>query len=338
MVKLNQIEPDIHSKTPEEVHMRVVIIGGSGHVGTYLVPRLVEAGHEVINISRSQRAPYQPHAAWQRVQNVTLDRGAEEAAGSFGVKVNALQPDAVIDMICFTLESARQLVDALFGKVQHFLHCGTIWVHGASQQVPTTEEQPRHPFGEYGIRKAAIETYLLKEARQNGFPASVLHPGHIVGRGWNPVNPAGNFNPQVFVKLAKGEVLELPNLGLETVHHVHADDVAQAFMCAISHWSGAVGESFHVVSPAALTLQGYARMTATWFGKEANLRFLPWEDWKLTVSEQDAASTWDHVAHSPNCSIAKAQRLLGYQPRYSSFQAVTDALGWMVEHGGVRIS
>ena len=32
--------------------MRVVIIGGSGHVGTYLVPRLVEAGHKVINLSR----------------------------------------------------------------------------------------------------------------------------------------------------------------------------------------------------------------------------------------------------------------------------------------------
>lgn len=52
--------------------MRIVIIGGSGHVGTYLVPRLVEAGHEVINISRKQRQPYQPHAAWQWVQPVIL--------------------------------------------------------------------------------------------------------------------------------------------------------------------------------------------------------------------------------------------------------------------------
>ena len=32
--------------------MRVVIIGGTGHVGTFLVPRLVMAGHEVICISR----------------------------------------------------------------------------------------------------------------------------------------------------------------------------------------------------------------------------------------------------------------------------------------------
>lgn len=38
--------------------MRIVIIGGSGHVGTYLVPRLVEAGHEVVNITRGQREPY----------------------------------------------------------------------------------------------------------------------------------------------------------------------------------------------------------------------------------------------------------------------------------------
>ncbi len=34
--------------------MRVVIIGGTGHVGTYLVPRLVQAGYEVINISRGR--------------------------------------------------------------------------------------------------------------------------------------------------------------------------------------------------------------------------------------------------------------------------------------------
>ena len=61
--------------------MRVVIIGGAGHVGTYLVPRLVEAGHEVINISRGQRGPYQPHAAWKSVRQVVADREAEDKAG-----------------------------------------------------------------------------------------------------------------------------------------------------------------------------------------------------------------------------------------------------------------
>ena len=91
--------------------------------------------------------------------------------------------------------------------------------------------------------------------------------------------------------------------------------------CRRSHnWSAAVGESFHVVSPQALTLRGYAETMGAWFGQPAVLEFQPWEEWRTTVSAEEAQATWDHIAHSPNCSIAKAQRLLDYQPRYTSLQ------------------
>ena len=169
------------------------------------------------------------------------------------------------------------------------------------------------------------------------FPATVLHPGHIVGPGWAPLNPAGHFNPAVFTQLAAGAELALPNLGLETVHHVHADDVAQAFERALAHWGAAVGESFHVVSPAALTLRGYAEAVAVWFGQPAHLTFLPWPEWRATVAEAEANATWDHIAHSPSCSIAKAERLLEYRPRYSSLQAVHEAVQWLIQDGQVRL-
>lgn len=317
--------------------MRIVIIGGSGHVGTYLVPRLVAAGHEVIALSRGRSEPYRPHAAWQSVQQLTVDREDMEAEGTFGDYVANLEPDVVIDMICFTLPSAQQIVEALHGRVQHFLHCGTIWVHGPTISPPITEEQPRRPFGEYGIQKSEIEAYLLDQARRHGFPSTVLHPGHIVGPGWPPLNPAGHFNPRVFTSLARGEELALPNFGLETVHHVHADDVAQAFAQALTHWSGAVGESFHVVSPAALSLRGYAEAMAVWFGQPARLRFVPWEEWRTGVSETEASATYDHIAHSPCCSIAKAERLLEYRPRYTSLQAVQESVAWLIDHGRIEV-
>jgi nucleoside-diphosphate-sugar epimerase len=310
--------------------MRIIVIGGSGHIGTYLVPRLVAGGHEVISISRGERDPYQPHAAWRSTQRIRIDREQAEKSGEFGRQIADLNPQVVIDLICFTLESARHLVEALRGKVQHFLHCGTIWVHGPSVVVPTNEEQPRRPFGEYGIQKAAIEEYLLGEARQSGFPATILHPGHIVGPGWNPLNPAGHFDPTVFDRLAKGEELVLPNLGLETVHHVHADDVAGAFFQAMINRGGSIGENFHVVSPSALTLRGYAEEAASWFGRKAVLGFLPWEEWKKTVSSENAAATWDHIAHSPSCSIAKARRLIEYHPRYTSLEAVKESVDWLM--------
>lgn len=312
--------------------MKVTVIGGTGHVGTYLVPRLVEAGHEVTVVSRRQREPYQPHPAWESVRHVRIDRSESEKRGVFGEEIRRLEAEAVIDMICFTPESAQQIVEGLKGQVKHFLHCGTIWVHGHSVEVPTKETQKRDPFGDYGIKKAAIERYLLKEARENGFPATLLHPGHIVGPGWLPVNPAAHFNFDVFRKLSKGEKLALPNIGMETLHHVHADDVAQSFMQALNHWDKANGQCFHVVSEAALTLRGYAESIAEWFGKKANLEFLPWDEWKKTVSEEEATATWSHIAHSPNCSIRKAKDLIGYQPRYSSLEAVKEAVKWWMEH------
>lgn len=325
--------------------MRIAIIGATGHIGTYLVPRLAEDGHEVLAISRGQRQPYQSHGAWsgaatgdrKAVTLVRLDRTALEASGQFGEAIRALRADAVVDLTCFTLDSARELAEALRGSVQHFLHCGTIWVHGPSVCVPTTEEQPRRPFGEYGVRKAQIEAWLLGEARLGRLPATVLHPGHIVGPGWEPLNPAGHFNPQVFGTIARGEELALPHIGMETVHHVHADDVAQAFQQAIRHWSASVGESFHVVSPAAVTLRGFAESVAGWFGREAALRFLPWETWRSTVSQEEADATWSHIAHSPNCSIAKAERLIRYRPRYTSLQGVREAVNWLVGHGVIEI-
>ena len=317
--------------------MKTIVIGGTGHVGTYLIPRLVSLGHKVTCVTRGRAEPYTKHAAWTSVKMVHIDRNEEEKKGAFAAEISALKPDIVIDMICFTLESARHLVEGLRGRIRHFLSTGTVWVHGQSTIVPATEDLPKHPFGEYGVQKAEIEAYLLEEARHNLFPATVLHPGHIVGEGWAPLNPAGNFDPHVFEHIAGGETLSLPNFGLETVHHVHADDVAMAFINAIHNWSSSVGESFHIVSPAALTLRGYAEHIAAWFGLEPQLSFVPWEIWKESVSKESADFTWDHIAHSPNCSIEKARRLIGYNPRYTSLEAVYQSLRWLIDNKIINI-
>jgi nucleoside-diphosphate-sugar epimerase len=129
--------------------LRIVIIGGTGHIGTYLIPRLVRAGHEIINISRGKSHPYQHNQVWKGVYQVVIDRSKEEEAGQFGEKVLQFHPDVVIDLICFSLESAKQIVESLEGRIQHFISCGTIWVHGPSKEVPAREDQVRQPFGDY---------------------------------------------------------------------------------------------------------------------------------------------------------------------------------------------
>lgn len=319
--------------------MKVVVIGGTGHIGTYLVPRLVDAGHEVTVVSRGRREPYLAHPAWASVRRVGIDRGEAEQRGVFGTGVAELKPDAVIDLISFTLDSTRQLVEALRGTVRHFLHCGTIWVKGYVVEAPTREDSPSEPFGEYGINKRAIEDYLLEQSRRGDFPATMVNPGHIVGIGHTAINPVANHNPEVFGRLARAETLAIPNFGMETVHHVHADDVAQVFCKAMQHWSASVGEPFYAVSPAAVTLKGFAVEAARWFQREARLEFHPWEQWTQTcgLSTSDIDTTHAHLLHCQCCSIDKGRRLIDYQPRYTSFEAVREAVEWLVEHGMIRV-
>lgn len=308
--------------------MKVAIIGGTGHIGTFLVPRLIDAGHQVTVISRQQNKPYQGGEAWNDVEFVNLDRALLEERGIFGQAVADLSPQIVIDLICFKLESARQLVNALQDRVEQLLHCGTIWVHGYKVEVPSQEYHLRRPFGEYGIQKAAIEAYLLNEVDQKRLPVTVLHPGHIVGPGYDPINPVGNFNRQIWSQLAAGQEVLMPHLGQETLHHVHADDVAAGFVQAMIHRPTAAGESFHLLSENALTWQGYAEAMAEWYGQVANLRFVSWEEFRKPLSEEDAAYSLDHLRHSSIGSIEKARKMIDYQPRYSSLEAIQESLSW----------
>ena len=209
---------------------RVVVIGATGHIGSYLEPRLVRVGPEVIAMSRGGRDPYHPSPEWGAVTQVTADREAEDAAGTFGARIAALEPDAVVDLICFTAASARQLLDALRPSRPLLVHCGTIWVHGLALRVPVTEDEPRTAYGEYGTGKAEIEALLHRETLAGGVPAVILHPGHISGPGWPVITPAGNLDPVVWNSLAAGRVTRFVERGHARGTDVLVGDFGRAYL------------------------------------------------------------------------------------------------------------
>jgi nucleoside-diphosphate-sugar epimerase len=312
--------------------MRIVVIGGTGHVGSFLVPRLVAAGHQVVSLSRGARRPYVEDPSWSEVEQVTVDREAEDADETFPGRVAALEPEVVIDMVCFTEESARALVDGLRGRVEHLVHCGSIWMHGISLKVPVTEDGGTEPFGEYGVQKAAIARLLREETENGGLVTTSLHPGHISGPGWPVINPVGNLDPAVWQRLAAGEELAVPGLGTDLMHHVHADDVAQAFQLAVQHRDAAAGQAFNVTAASALNVRGFATIAAGWFGREVNLRSVSWDEFRGTTTPEFADSSWAHLYRSQCMSIDKARSRLGYAPRYEPEDAAREAVSWLVEH------
>jgi nucleoside-diphosphate-sugar epimerase len=317
--------------------MRIVVIGGTGHVGSFLVPRLVRSGHQVVSLSRGNRHPYVDDAAWDRVEQITVDREAEDTAGTFPALVAELRPEVVIDMVCFTLDSARSLVAGLQGSVDHLIHCGSIWMHGISLKIPVTEDNGTEPFGEYGVQKAAIARMLREETAGGGLVTTSLHPGHISGPGWTVINPVGNLDLEVWQRLASGAELKIPGLGTEMMHHVHADDVAQAFVHTVEHREQASGEAFNVTAASALTVRGFAQIAAGWFGREATLTPVSWEEFRSQTSVEYAESSWAHLYRSQCMSIDKARELLGYRPAYEPEEAARQAVRWLIEHDALAV-
>ena len=320
--------------------MQILVVGGTWHIGSYLVPRLTRAGHQVAVVARQPRSQYALELlGWQNVRWLAADRVAEELAGTWKARMAAIEADVVIDAIAYSPEQAETIVAAFRGRISHFIHIGTIWAYGPPERVPYEESDPRKPITDYGRKKAQIEALLLQKCRQEGFPATIIHPGHICGRKWLPIDPQGSRDGTgVYRKLARGEPVVLPDRGQATIHHIHSDDIAQLCERAIERRTASLGESFSAVAPYAMSLQGCCQAVAALFGLEPALHFAPLAEMERHVSPASAAIIRDHVTHSPCCSIAKCQRLLDYQPRYTTEQIYTEAVEFMLESGTLDLS
>jgi nucleoside-diphosphate-sugar epimerase len=140
----------------------------------------------------------------------------------------------------------------------------------------------------------------------------------------------------VWRALALGAPLPLPDLGLGVLHHVHADDVAQAFERASTR-PAAIGSSFHVVAEHAMTLRGLAHGVAGWFGREPVLELVDWPTFASRVGAEHARTTREHVSRSISAGIERARTVLGYAPRYTALDALREALDWLVANGQVDL-
>ena len=315
--------------------MRVVIIGGTGHIGSYLTPRLFAAGHTVICVSRGLKEPYQRDAAWPLIERVEMDRTTEEDGDALASALRGWTP-----MRSSTLRATSCPVRSCWLRRSagpEHIFC-TAAPSGSMDRA--SKCQPQRPSRE------GPSATMGKKSCDRGLPTA---PGKAVSAAGNHPAPRTPGRPWLGSGKSRGQLqhgdLLQASAGKTAPAPQYRDGDAASRSCrrcgaVLPTGPGAEkccrGRELSAVSPAAVTLRGYAERVGAWFGHPVQLEFLPWEEWRQGVPERDAAITWDHIAHSPNCSIAKARTLLGYEPRYSSLQAVRDSVDWLIAQGIVQ--
>lgn len=315
--------------------MKILVIGGNGHIGSYLIPRLVQEGHDVISVSRGNNRPYEDERPeWDQVIELIYDR---KTLCKDRALLEELAPDVICDIVVYNEADARQLCENFIGTDTRIIAVGSNWVFGHKLYVPVDEEHPRTEPEGYGRGKAELERYLMSLSAAGMLPCTVLHPGHVTGRGWIPVNPYGNFNRAVFQKIICGEPVLLPGDGMYTLQHIHAADLAELFVACIENPEASVGESFLATAPEALTQRGYVEMLCQAFHRVPDICYGTWEDFLSGMDARQAEDAKEHLRHSPVCSMEKARRLLNFTPGYHAFDAIMDALHWQIEKGFLTV-
>ncbi|MGB7482334.1 SDR family oxidoreductase [Castellaniella ginsengisoli] len=235
--------------------MRVLVTGGTGHIGSYIIPELIAAGHEVTGLARSDKAAAAVSALGAKARRgdiSDLDGLKAAAAESDGVIHVAhrqdLLPTGGIDAVA---AAERQIMlaygEALAGTGKPLIAAGSIGSPGwETLGRPATEDDPALPAGDahkgtLRVRNT-VETTVIGLA-ERGVRSSIVRIPPIA----HSTTDAG-FLP-LLIELAKEKgVIGYPGDGVNVWPAVHSRDLASLFRLALEkgpagkYWHGIEGE------------------------------------------------------------------------------------------------
>ena len=306
----------------------VLVIGGTGHIGSYLVPLLVSRDYKVTVFSRGTTKPYPGSFIWKNVPIVKIDREREEKNGNWQEKIEEADPDIIVDIVCFEPESAQLMAELLDGEDIHLLTCGTAWIYGKTEIIPTPETAPRNPQNEYARKKVVIEQELLSLTHQGHIQATLIHPTHITGPGKPFITPFGDNNPKTIQDIINGKEIYLLDGGFASLHHVHPADIAFLFLRCIEEKDYTIGECFNCGASHAMTFYGLGQYLARLAGTEFRYRNISLEEYTEQFAFPEMAA--NHIRQGCCVSMDKAIEMLNFSPRYSPEDAVREALNDLI--------
>lgn len=312
--------------------MTVLVIGGTGIISTGITHQLVAEGYDVTLYNRG-------HTDASLPSDTDIVQGDRTDYDTFVEQVTELDVDVVIDMdISYgSLADVESSVRAFEGRVDQYIFCSTTAVYRQpTASVPMTENAPRRSSGErYGQRKVACEDRLREAHTRNGFPVTILRPGHTYGEGGMTGGLSyslGFWEPYFVDRLRKGKPIVVHGDGTSLWGFCHRDDVARAFVTAVED-DRTIGETYHVPNPETLTWNEYIRTVADAVdAPEPTLIHVPTQLLTEVLPSERNQFPEINWQYSWIYDTSKAEAQLGFESTVPLQDGIKRTVEWLDEH------
>lgn len=327
--------------------MNILITGGTGFMGTYLVPLLLKQGHHIRLLVRDVEKAHKLFGNQCEIIYGDVEKKETMKGCCDGINVvyhmaalmghDSPSLEAFERFRAVNVEGVRNIVQiAEKEKIEKFIYISSTAAMGLQKDVLIDENTLCKPYTPYQVTKREAELFIIKEIKENQFPAVIVRPSMVYGPGFKGdfLTIAKVCKTGFFPKIGKGKNLS-PALYIE--------DLAEVLIKFLD--KGVVGEIYLLSSDQSYTLEETVRIIAAALNKKVHYIYVPKRialfgagilekacnliGRKQIVTKRNIESVFqDRVI-----DISKINRDVGYSPQIGLEEGLTKTIEYFVKKG-----
>ncbi|MBI1281881.1 MAG: NAD-dependent epimerase/dehydratase family protein [Anaerolineaceae bacterium] len=313
-----------------------LITGGAGFLGINLARYLLARGHKVTSLDIAP-FDYPEKSQITEITGDIRDRATvDKAMQGINIVIHtaaALPLYSEADIMSTDLQGTRNMIDSAFNAgVERFVHVSSTAVYGIPDHHPLLETDKLDGVGPYGKAKIAAEEVCF-EYRKKGMCVPVIRPKSFIGP-----ERLGVF--ALFYDWAKdGHGFPMLGSGNNRYQLLDVEDLCDAIYLTCTLDKDVVNDTFNIGAKEFTTMKEDYQAVLDYAGFGKKITGLPAGPAIMTLRILEAMKIsplykWVYETASKDSfvSIEKAEKVLGYKPKYSNKQALVRNYQWYKEN------
>lgn len=288
---------------------RILITGGLGQVGSYLVDALHDKAKVTVLDNYSSTTREAVPQGVNVIKGDVKDRIAADLVKQNDVvihtaaqiSVTASMEDPLFDAQNNVFGTLNLLEAARRSSISRFIYISSAAVYGDPIKVPITESHPQDPLSPYGVSKLSGEKYCMMYHKAFGLPSCCIRPFNIYSPRQDPGNPYSGVISRFIEKARVGQSPVIFGDGTQTRDFISVHDIVDIITLLLEK-EDANGHVFNAGTGNSITVSELATMVLEIFDVDVPVQYMPERPGDIKYSCSD---------------ISKARKILGFEPKVS---------------------